>query len=525
MNGFLYTVTLEEPVLANSLGGEPNSARSLFYIPGGLVRGAVINWLGEQDADDNDFRSRFLTGETRFLNAYPLMEDGRRALPIPLKYKKPKYTDTGDFGRRNDTKIDALEEEWQINIHTQRDPKKGRSTRDIGAVYRYIALPAGMQFQGAVVSSKDTGAIRKVIDENKSILLGKARTAGYGKASIVTKDLPEDDDWRKVGEAIKKNTKEFTLVLLSPALVRNKDGQFTLDISTALSKRLDKGHKITKIESTCQPEIIGGFNRKWGLPLPQTTAIATGSVFVVTLENEIAPNEIKDLEDMGIGERRAEGFGSLAIVESLPDPENFTDDDWNPLTVTKTDQAESSSSADGLTEEDNQLADMMLARLLRRDLDQLIVTKAREMMKDYKKDAVPNSQLSRWRVLLRDSIAKQGTEVEENGVKKKFNPITRMENFRAAESAKSSSAWGKMQKARITVEEKPNRLTDWIEASLTHPESINNLFEFTRKTKIGGRSAALDEALRVEYRLRLMEAVFAMMSKINSGEGGKNGKS
>ena len=43
MDGFTYTLTLQEPVLANSLGGDPNSANSLFYIPGGLVRGAAIN--------------------------------------------------------------------------------------------------------------------------------------------------------------------------------------------------------------------------------------------------------------------------------------------------------------------------------------------------------------------------------------------------------------------------------------------------------------------------------------------------
>jgi CRISPR-associated protein Csx10 len=81
MNGLLYTLTLEEPVLANSLGGEPNSARSLFYIPGGLVRGAAINaYPGDKDAADDTFRRLFLDGRTRYLNAYPRR---RASAPCP----------------------------------------------------------------------------------------------------------------------------------------------------------------------------------------------------------------------------------------------------------------------------------------------------------------------------------------------------------------------------------------------------------------------------------------------------------
>ena len=41
MNGLLYTLRTLEPVLANSLGGDANSAQSLPYVPGGLVRGAL----------------------------------------------------------------------------------------------------------------------------------------------------------------------------------------------------------------------------------------------------------------------------------------------------------------------------------------------------------------------------------------------------------------------------------------------------------------------------------------------------
>ena len=51
MKGLKYTLILEEPVLANSLAGDTNSARSLPYIPGGLIRGALVNaYMGKKEA-------------------------------------------------------------------------------------------------------------------------------------------------------------------------------------------------------------------------------------------------------------------------------------------------------------------------------------------------------------------------------------------------------------------------------------------------------------------------------------------
>jgi hypothetical protein len=60
---------------------------------------------------------------------------------------------------------------------------RGRATTEAGAVYRYIALPAGMKLQGAVIT-KDAADATKIeaMLNGKIILLGKARTAGYGHA-------------------------------------------------------------------------------------------------------------------------------------------------------------------------------------------------------------------------------------------------------------------------------------------------------------------------------------------------------
>ena len=41
-----YQITLEEPALLTSLSGDPNSAVSLSYLPGSVLRGAAVAaWL------------------------------------------------------------------------------------------------------------------------------------------------------------------------------------------------------------------------------------------------------------------------------------------------------------------------------------------------------------------------------------------------------------------------------------------------------------------------------------------------
>src|SRR5262245_14069061 len=94
MNAITYRITLDEPALVTRLGGEPNGAVALDYLPGSVLRGAIIGaylrhrGLTDLEADPDGFRL-FLEDGTRFLNGYPLHQD-RRSLPVPLSLYRPK---------------------------------------------------------------------------------------------------------------------------------------------------------------------------------------------------------------------------------------------------------------------------------------------------------------------------------------------------------------------------------------------------------------------------------------------------
>lgn len=506
MKGLLYTITLNEPVLANSLGGEPNSADSLFYLPGGLLRGALINaYGGTKDAADDEFSRLFLNGKTRYLNAYPVY-DGKRALPIPVRYKAPKNMAVSSLGFLEGTEIKALEESWQVNVHTQRDAERGRSTEDEGAIFRYIALPAGMVLKGAILADEN-GDIAKIQDllKSQSLQLGKARSAGYGSVTIEISKM--DDDWREAEAPALKASQEITIALLSPALVRDENGQFGANAKEAFAAHLE-GKLDIKTEA--KTELVGGFNRKWGLPLPQQVAISAGSIFTITTEKEVPVEALQELEAKGIGERRAEGFGRVAINISLPEAKEIEDDNWKAIELNL--PAQANSQAKDLAENDR-LAQQMLTRLLRRDLDQAVITVARIAVSAYRKDAVPNSQLSRWRTIIGNALG------EEN----KEQAVERIKSFQV--NAEGKSGWKKMQKARIQITERTIRLTAWIERLLAEEDTLLTALDKNFKTsiKLGeNNQIQVDKKLNAEYRLRLLEAVLGMMAKVNS-KGGLNG--
>ncbi len=526
MNGLIYTITLQEPVLANSLAGDTNSARSLPFIPGGLVRGALINaYLGgkEVDAVEETFQRLFLSGSVRYLHAYPFYA-GERALPAPLSWKVRKHHDkkfpvfnfavaTNDdpdlksapfaFYTGQGEAMIGLGMEWQVNVHTQRDAVHGRARKDAGAVYRYEALPAGMKLSGVILAEdgKDIATLKNLLT-SRMLLLGKARTAGYGRARI---EIPADGEikagWREdrsAGKIPAAGAKRFILTFLSDAILQDDNGQCTLDPLPALGERL--GAKLSAESIFRNFEIAGGFNRSWGLPLPQTQAIAARSVFVIEADQPVSGAKLLALEATGIGERLVEGFGRVSV--SLEPPADFQAEKEKVSLITLVEDAP-------LTAPERDMADLMLSRLLRRELDAKVMSAALEAVSGYK-GGVPNSQLSRWRVILRSALGQPDEK-----------KILRLQDFFKKEAKRNSAAWQKMERARVTIGKQSLRLTEWLDQLFQNTASVWQMLGYPKDglpvEQFGTLNLKAGKALEVEYALRLADAVLASMTKTEAG--------
>lgn len=532
MQAITFTLELLEPLLTTGLEGDPNSGVSLNYVPGSVLRGALIaRYLNKKpgnpsplnlDPVDPTERALFFDGTVRYLNAYPLAvasdHETEPIRPVPLSWyiekdKEPKtyvfdlcwQSTQKAFGDNKPNKplprpffyfhegnIVTVTPKRRLAVHTQRDRRKGRATEEEGAVYRYESIVSGERFGGVILFADN--AEQELIDQIKELLtdaqlrLGGSRTAGYGRARVA--DIvydPQNKDWYEflIRETISKG-RQFTLTLLSNALIRDQYGQYQADLTAEeVTSRL--GKEVTSVGDRTfkRAEVIGGFNRKWGLPLPQVVSLKAGSVFSFNAESEISPADFKRLIDDGIGDRRAEGFGRVAI--NLNTSQRL---DWLP-----SEDRERIEPVEIKSNTSKKVAGHMLERILRQRLDQQLV----EMAGRYEiKNAPPNSQIARLRAVVREAML-VGNE----------QPIT--------DFFKSIKSIAGRHFARAQVFDGPNRvgsLEDWVK------DRLNKLDQFTPELPLLGKDDLLkadyNKALKLEYHLRLIDGVLVRAAKENN---------
>ena len=421
MKAITLTLHTQQPILATSFQGDPNSDVSYSYIPGSMIRGAIIgrymkqHHFSELDLTNDEVKRLFFdANSTRYLNAYLLSQEKKRTLPLPLSWFKDKDAELkedspitvydfsiyqGDdpetrksvgkyFWSKKGGVVNLYKEKRRINIHNFRDRKKGRSTDNQGEIFRYDALDAGQTFQSAILcKDKDVTIIQDLLAE-PNLWLGGSQSAGYGQTKIVDRK-PPIDNWNEIGVPAedRENEENLTITLLGDTLLRSEDGQPVAD-PTLIKQAVEEVLNI----SLPQPKLggffagstlIGGFNRKWGLPLPQVPALAAGSVIVFELEDiEISVEQIKQLEAQGIGDKREDGFGRVAV--NLLQGDRFS--------VRLANSSSQSSEPPLKNEASRLLAQQMAQRLLEQKLEQELQKKVGYLSLQ---DGISNSQLSR----------------------------------------------------------------------------------------------------------------------------------
>jgi len=422
------TLSLEtlQPVLATSFQGDPNSDVSYSYIPGSMIRGAIIGRymrqhnLSELDLTSKDVKRLFFdANSTRYLNAYLLSQEKQRTLPLPLCWFKDKDAELkedspitvydfsiykGDdpetpksvgeyFWTKERGAVKLYKEKRRINIHNFRDRQKGRSTDNQGELFRYDALDAGQTFQSVILCEDgDATTIQMLLVTEPNIWLGGSQSAGYGHTKII--DLEILNDWDEVGIPAEKreNDEILSITLFSDTLLRNECGQPVADpmlikqaVEEVLNISLPKPSNIFAGST-----LIGGFNRKWGLPLPQVPGLAAGTVIFFE-DFEINESQIQQLEVQGIGERREDGFGRVAV--------NWLKKEEFSVSLPK---SSSTSSLPPLKKSGSHLlAEQMAQRLLEQKLEQFLQKQVGYLSLA---EGISNSQLSRLQSVARQAL-------------------------------------------------------------------------------------------------------------------------
>ena len=543
MKVITFLLHTQQPILATSLQGDPNSDVSFPYIPGSMIRGLLISrylhnhGLRSTDniLDDSQFpdvKRLFFDGSNRYLNAYLYSNDkNKRTLLVPRSWLKEKGDEATDSKELNiydfsceqpsqdisykslnesfctvdDDNVVLYKEKRRINIHNKRDRKRGRGIEGSGAVFRYETLDAGQTFQAVILfdEADDVEKIKPLL-EPKELWLGGSQSAGYGHIKLDRVEEPEV--WHELGTELadpeeRCDREILRITLLSDLILQDEWGQYVAipptdsgsnEISQAINPLTELLEKLLEVKLEPQSSyttslIVGGFNRKWGLPLPQVPALAAGSVFVFNYNGQLNPDRILHLENQGIGERRVDGFGRVA-VNWLEDYPRFTaslldsEIDWTEP------QLEPNS-------EDSRIAKQMAKRLLEQKLERLLLEKVNSTQLNPSK--MTNSQLSRLMIVARQAIA----EGNQNPVLELLNNLPK----NADTQFENTKVNGKAFKKQIC--EWLDNPSNWLD--------LRNL-----GVRVASESVPPEQVdrLKLEYTLRLIMAVAKQATKESKNE-------
>jgi CRISPR-associated protein Csx10 len=504
-----------QPVLATSFAGDPNSDVSYPYLPGSLFRGALIGrYLRQSNQRELDLSNRLVQSlffdaqQSSYLNAYPVSKSGQRTLPTPRSWfrekgeevpltaygtltaydfslevdeeiESPKPLDKGFWGYDTRNNINLYHPNKRINIHNARDRNNGHGTKKEGEIFRYESIDAGELFEGIIICQKDHIEKFKELLQNQDFWLGGSQSAGYGHVHIEYEVL--DKPWCEAGKKKDSDYDGLQITLLSDVILRDSIGQVTASpdlLRQAISHKVGCELSVhSERRSYFGHTMVGGFNRKWGLPLPQVPALAMGSILVLT--GELSPEQIEQLESEGIGERCIDGFGRLAInvwqkeIFSICLPGELHQ---NPLELT-------------LLGDSLDMVKVLADRVLYQRLEGLLQKRASEL--SIKGGRISNSQLSRLRLVARESINNGNFEMLKNLLNNLPKNATEQFNNAKVEE-KTLMAW-----LRLNIEEPGKWIINPNKSTL---EIANQKYSFT-------------EVMKIEYTLRLIMALAKKASK------------
>jgi CRISPR-associated protein Csx10 len=121
--------------------------------------------------------------------------------------------------------------------------------------------------------------------------------------------------WRRFDRKI--DALLFTITLQSHLALRNDGGEPVLDEANASDLALPP--EATRCRSLLQAVAVPGWNSAINLPKPDTWALKRGSVMLfrvgARVDEQALMRRLEQIENEGLGERRAEGFGRVLVCD------------------------------------------------------------------------------------------------------------------------------------------------------------------------------------------------------------------
>lgn len=357
MADYRIELQMAEPVFCGSRHAASNEMRTLEFIPGTSLRGALAAELAYSERA-GDVPRWFGDGGPVWTPALPRVSeaflwqlelDAAVTVPAPfsfLREKADRGADPGTFGGKTGVwnslfgRPPQTAEEYRAAgcegtcaqgrlqwlrpgahwlVVAGGKPKAdwspglaasmhlglhyGRQANREQALFSRRAVAAGTEFVAWV---RDAGGVLERFPNSATI--GKRTSAGNGRAKLSW--MPGGFPWQ--GEGGREEPEAF-VQLITDAVIRGPGGNYRQGLDAAEWSAL-LGCEVTVLESATAARQIRGWSTAWGLPRESMTAVAAGSVYRLRRPEKAAWKAALDrLAEEGIGALRHEGFGWVAV--------------------------------------------------------------------------------------------------------------------------------------------------------------------------------------------------------------------
>jgi len=328
---YSYTLTLDEPLIlkARELG---NYIEVKKYLQGSTIRGALIEFFVKEGIELDKLLKIKASDATKGKVSLASLFKTKYQIPGKDKVDKAQTTVIEIAG----VKLERYSEQDFSIVGNEVSIKIDSKTKSV---------ETGMLFNSEYLSSyeKDKNQNYKKIElmgdvelpeglieknEKYTIYLGKLKTKGFGKASIIFKDYIEKNEdliprINKFNEGIPKNEKEelkgktlVTFDLQSDMILPYTDiydAQEQFKILANLSDKFEFNYSRSFVNTSK----LEGYNLINNIRKIDELVFSRGSVFTFEIENYKDELELlRGIEEKGLGLRKNEGFGRVKICSS-----------------------------------------------------------------------------------------------------------------------------------------------------------------------------------------------------------------
>lgn len=435
---------------------DSNNEYSYSYIPGSVIKGAVVWDIAQRKCE---VPKEILNGSTIFYNAYPLVNglasnpmmkgflgdkqqirSGKGRIEVRHSFNKREETDAPltcyEFAAGREGEENCLlgyNPEKVGNIHIN---KKDASNNDKNPrIFRYEAIKKGEQLRGYIrVPKMLSDHIFEALGR-EYVYFGGSRGSGYGKCRIENiKQIPKVSPY----ESDPDIKDELYIYFLSDAILYYNGKVNTYIPEAQLKKFLGINGECKYIASCNSLEFAASYNTLYRTNTICYSAVSKGSIAKYTVDEKIEPDKIKSLVEAGVGLRREDGYGHIAILNKIPD-------DISVIGYKRTGPVQSPKFAIGsrdfdITDEDRDIVNTILKNIFKNRSKLEVEKIVLELLKDWNRPG--GSLQSQVGKLL--NIFQNGYRKEESDFKRALRDY--LEEMRAK---RGKIAWFKLEQLKF----------------------------------------------------------------------------